>query len=111
LLVDAVNIVRNVCVQTYLLGYPILRNNHQIIKIYKLLVLDSLKKLIAATGIDLKKLIKTSLKVLTKDDHLLEQDGATVESSKKKLQHVDMIFRLYLPLFALFNQTNYLVDC
>ena len=77
------------------------------------MVLESLKKLIAATGIDLKMLIKTSLKVLTKDDHLSEQDeaGATVESSKKKLQHVDMIFRLYLPLFALFNQTNYLVDC
>jgi len=77
------------------------------------LVLESLKKLITATGIDLKKLIKTSLKVLTKDDHLLEQDeaGTTVESSKKKLQHVDMIFRLYLPLFALFNQTDYLVEC
>jgi len=80
-------------------------------------VLESLKKLIGATGIDLTKLIKKSLKVLTADQnenhYFLRQGkiGGTDEAGRKKLQHVDMIFRLYLPLFALLKQTNYLIEC
>lgn len=55
LIIDAVNMIRNICVRTYLLGYPLLRNNQQITKIYNKIVLESVKKLLFATGIDLVK--------------------------------------------------------
>lgn len=57
LLIDAVNLVRNVCLNTFLVGYPILRNHRSIIKIYCFMILEALKKLIEALGIDLTRLI------------------------------------------------------
>ena len=92
-IVDAVNLLKNILIRTYLVG-----NSCQ-----------NRKKI---TNSNMIELIDESKHYLTQSEHIQTITGGRIkaidEEGRQQLQHVDMIFRLYLPLYSLLQQTGQL---
>ena len=110
-IVDAVNLLKNILIRTYLVGNSC-QNRKKITNSNLRRVLDSLNLLIKATGINMIELIDDSKHYLTQSEHIQTITGGRIkaidEEGRQQLQHVDMIFRLYLPLYSLLQQTGQL---
>lgn len=91
--VDAVGVLKNLLIQTY--NTDSVQIQVQLNRVY-----NSLDELLKETHLSLVEIAKESKKTLSK----LNTD-ANVDYAKQ-LQHVDMIFRFYLPLYSLLKQTD-----
>jgi hypothetical protein len=68
-------------------------------------VLESINTIIKVTGLNLVDMIEETKHYLTITDHITMVKtghiGARDEDGSLQLQHVDLLFRLYLPLYSL----------
>lgn len=88
-IVYAVSLLRNILIRTFKVSEPVMKTNLR-------RVFDSLNALIGETKINLPELVKESRRTLSR----LEREGAS-GNEQQQLQHVDMLFRFYLPLYSL----------
>lgn len=107
-LVDAVNITRNLFIRTYEVGNKCQNKNARISKVL-LKVFKSLNDLVIATNLNLSQLINDTKRTLNAPEHYKFQPDGEIDAGdsfgQKQLMAVDLIFRLYLPLYALLKQT------
>lgn len=112
IIVDAINIVKNLLVITYKTG----NRKAEVAELN--LVYQSLIQLVGETQVSLIELAKESRRTLSR---LERQNTAQLKSDQpnqnnnemkehRQLQHVDMIFRFYLPLLSLITQTQNMSD-
>ena len=101
--------LKNILVRTYLVGNTC-QNRTKITKPSLMRAYVSINSLLKATGINLMNMIDESKHYLTLTDRIQiiapGQIGARDEEGSQQLQHVDMLFRLYLPLYSLLKQTG-----
>jgi hypothetical protein len=88
-IVYAVSLLRNILIRTFKVSEPVMKTNLK-------RVFDSLNALIGETKNNLPELVKESRRTLSR----FEREGAS-GNEKQQLQHVDMLFRFYLPLYSL----------
>lgn len=88
-IVYAVSLLRNILIRTFKVSEPVMKTNLR-------RVFDSLNALIGETKINLPELVKESRRTLSR----FEREGAS-GNEQQQLQHVDMLFRFYLPLYSL----------
>lgn len=103
ILVEAVGLIRHLSIRTYknigLCQAQSTKNNLNC-------VIKSIQRFNEAAGLDVANLINQSLKVLSK-----KQGKEESELQLEQLFRVDLIFRLYVPLFALLKQTDQMESC
>jgi hypothetical protein len=60
--------------------------------------------------VNFQDLVAESKRFLTKEENIGVDEKGKIKAynwlGRQQLQHVDMIFRLYLPLYALLKQTD-----
>lgn len=88
-IVYAVSLLRNILIRTFKVSEPVMKKNLR-------RVFDALNALIGETKINLPELVKESRRTLSR----FEREGAS-GNEHQQLQHVDMLFRFYLPLYSL----------
>lgn len=70
-----------------------------------MLILESLNTALTMTKFGLKEIIDISRRYLTLETVISNTEGrvtALTEEGCRQLQHVDLVFRFYLPLYALY---------